>query len=40
MSQCAVVNYSSDPGSVELRELEKPTPGPNDVKKRLLIENY
>ena len=31
MSQCAVVNYSSVPGSVELRELEKPTPGPNDV---------
>ena len=31
MSQCAVVNYSSVPGSVELRELVKPTPGPNDV---------
>ena len=31
MSQCAVVNYSEDPGSVELREVKIPSPDPNDV---------
>ena len=31
MSQCAVVNYSEDPGSVELREVKIPSLDPNDV---------
>lgn len=31
MSQPAVVNYAEDPHSVELRELEKPKIGPDDV---------
>ena len=31
MNQPAVVNFASQPGSVELREVEVPSPGPHDV---------
>jgi alcohol dehydrogenase/L-iditol 2-dehydrogenase len=31
MKSPAVVNFSSTPGSVELRELARPEPGPEDV---------
>ncbi|NBX59874.1 MAG: hypothetical protein EBT62_05340 [Opitutaceae bacterium] len=31
MKSLAVVNYSSTPHSVELREFSKPEPGPEDI---------
>jgi len=31
MSEYAVINYSSEAGSVDLREIERPSTGPNDV---------
>ena len=31
MKSLAVVNFSSEPHSVEVREVERPTPGPEDV---------
>ena len=31
MNSPAVINYAEDPGSVEIRELERPEIGPNDV---------
>ena len=35
MKSLAVVNYSSEPHSVEVREVERPTPGPEDVIVRV-----
>ena len=31
MSEYAVINYSSEAGSVDLREIERPSTGPDDV---------
>ncbi|MGB2733132.1 MAG: alcohol dehydrogenase catalytic domain-containing protein, partial [Saprospiraceae bacterium] len=31
MKSAAVVNYSPEPGSVEIRDVDRPTIGPEDV---------